>query len=204
MLNWQLRKNSSEVLTYEQFKLPFITSIEKLLLQIRNYNYAYYPAFKRLTPENVLKYVTKILRELIYNCIAHQNYYISARINVIEYDNRVEFINEGDFIPQDIRKLLDDPSYIAPYYRNPTLANAMIQLNMIDAEGMGIRRCYNILKDRYFPLLDYDTSEQNRTKVTLWGEIIDENYSTLLFENKSINIHDAFLLDKVQKKTEDK
>ena len=39
---------------------------------------------------------------------------------------------------------------------------------MIDTVGSGIRRIYNIQKERYFPMPDYDLSEDNRVKVTLY------------------------------------
>ena len=47
---------------------------------------------------------------------------------------------------------------------------------------------------------DYDFSEENRVKVTLYGTIIDEKYSKLLFEQKKLSLNDIVLLDRVQKK----
>lgn len=46
---------------------------------------------------------------------------------------------------------------------------------------------------------DYDLSEKNRVKVTLYGKIIDENYSKILFEKTNLDIEEVMLLDRVQK-----
>ena len=75
----------------------------------------------------------------------------------------------------------------------------MVNLNMIDTIGSGIRRIYDIQKKKYFPMPDYDLSEDNRVKVTLYGKIIDENYSKILFEKTNLDIEEVMLLDRVQK-----
>ena len=87
-----------------------------------------------------------------------------------------------------------------PFYRNNFLANAMVSLNMIDTVGSGIRRVFSIQRNKYFPLPDYDLSNKERVKVTIYGKVIDENYSKLLFSNLDLDIDTVFLLDKVQKK----
>lgn len=117
----------------------------------------------------------------------------------MEFKDRLIITNEGNFIPKNIETVLKD-GYSSPYYRNQFLANAMVNLNMIDTVGSGIRRVYNIQKEKFFPLPDYDLSEDNRVKVTLYGKIIDENYSKILFEKTNLDIDKVMLLDRVQKK----
>ena len=107
--------------------------------------------------------------------------------------------NEGYFIPQKVENVLKD-GFSSPYYRNQFLATAMVNLNMIDTIGSGIKRIYNIQKEKYFPMPDYDLSEENRVKVTLYGKILDENYSKILFEKTNLDITKVMLLDRVQKK----
>ena len=46
---------------------------------------------------------------------------------------------------------------------------------------------------------DYDLSEDNRVKVILYGKIIDEKYSKILFEKTNLDIDKVMLLDRVQK-----
>jgi ATP-dependent DNA helicase RecG len=40
-------------------------------------------------------------------------------------------------------------------YRNPFLALAMVNLNMIDTIGSGIKRMYTRQRERSFPMPDY-------------------------------------------------
>ena len=75
----------------------------------------------------------------------------------------------------------------------------MVNLNMIDTVGSGIRRVYDIQKKKFFPMPDYDLSEDNRVKVILYGKIIDEKYSKILFEKTNLDIDKVMLLDRVQK-----
>lgn len=70
---------------------------------------------------------------------------------------------------------------------------------MIDTAGMGIRRSFEKLRERFFPMPDYDLSEKNRVKVTVYGKIIDEKYSKLLLENTDLSLVEVMLLDRVQK-----
>ena len=75
----------------------------------------------------------------------------------------------------------------------------MVNLNLIDTAGMGIRRSFEKLRERYFPMLDYDFSENNRVRVTIYGKVLNEKYTSLLFENKNLSLEKVMLLDRVQK-----
>ena len=70
---------------------------------------------------------------------------------------------------------------------------------MIDTVGSGIRRVFNNQKAKYFPMPDYDFDSQNAVTVTIYGKIIDENYTRLLFEKTDLTIEKVLLLDRVQK-----
>lgn len=70
---------------------------------------------------------------------------------------------------------------------------------MIDTEGMGIRRSFEKLRERFFPMPDYDLTEENRVKITIYGKIIDEKYFKLLLENTDLSLVKVMLLDRVQK-----
>ena len=70
---------------------------------------------------------------------------------------------------------------------------------MIDTAGMGIRRSFEKLRERFFPMPDYDLSEENRVKVTIYGKSLDEQYSKLLLENTDLTLTEVMLLDRDQK-----
>ena len=113
--------------------------------------------------------------------------------------DKVEIVNEGKFIPATIDTLIINDDYIPPYYRNTYLAQAMVNLNLIDTAGMGIKRSFEKLRARYFPMLDYDFSEDNRVRVTIYGKVINEKYTSVLFENNDLSLETVMLLDRVQK-----
>lgn len=197
-ITWTLYASNGEVKDYEHFHVPFLLGVDKVYNKVRNLRYRYMAGQMTLFPLEVDQYDQFLIREVLHNCIAHQNYNLRGRINVQEYEDKLIFINEGSFIPGNVEATLK-PGYTPPFYRNPFLANAMVSLNMIDTVAMGIRRIFSIQKSRFFPMPDYDLSEKNRVKVIVYGKIIDTNYTRLLFHNKSLDLETVFLLDKVQK-----
>ena len=197
-ITWKLQEGTN-VIDYEHFTIPFIITMDKASAKIRNLRYRYMPSQTSLFPKEVDKYDINILRELLNNAIAHQDYRRCGRINIIEMKDKVMIINEGSFIPKSVDTLIVDEGYVPPYYRNPFLAQAMVNLNMIDTAGMGIRRSFEKLRERFFPMPDYDLSEANRVKVTIYGKIIDEKYSKILLENTDLSLVEVMLLDRVQK-----
>ena len=196
-MTWKLY-DEINVIDYEHFGIPFIVNVEKLKSKIRNLRYRYMVNENTLFPNEVDQYDNYILRELINNCIVHQDYRLHGNINVMEYKDKLIITNEGNFIPETVENVLKD-GFSSPYYKNQFLANAMVNLNMIDTVGSGIRRVYDIQKRKFFPMPDYDLSEENRVKVTLYGKIIDEKYSKILFEKTNLDIEKVMLLDRVQK-----
>ena len=106
--------------------------------------------------------------------------------------------NVGDFLPGDIATVIhqDAPQAI---YRNPFLADAMVELNLIDTQGGGIKRMFETQRRRSFPLPDYDLSQPARVAVSITGRIVDERYSRLLMERTDLDLGQVMLLDRVQK-----
>ncbi|MDR0368609.1 MAG: putative DNA binding domain-containing protein [Bacteroidales bacterium] len=184
---------------YEHFHTPFILNVDKTLACIRNTRYRYMVDDTTLFPQEVWHYDEWVMRETLHNCVAHQDYGKSCRIIVLEYNNRLLFKNAGGFIPDSIEEVIhfDRPQ---PYYRNPFLVEAMVNLNMIDTVGSGIKRIFTTQRERFFPMPTYDISDENHTEVTIHGELINENYSRLLFKHPELSLDDVILLDKVQKK----
>ena len=50
-------------------------------------------------------------------------------------------------------------------------------------------------KERHLPMPDYNKSTATEVVLTLPGNVIDENYSLLLLENRNLSLTDAVLLD---------
>ena len=198
-ITWTLYNADNTIKAYEHFDMPLLLSVDKVYSRIRNVKYRYIAGQQTLFPDEVDQYEPELIKEIINNCIAHQDYRLRGKINVEEFEDKLIFINEGAFIPETIEKALE-PGYKPPYYRNVFLCNAMVNLYMIDTNSMGIPMIYQIQRDKCFPLPTYDLDTPNRVKVTVYGKILDKNYTQLLYSNEELDIQTVFLLDKIQKK----
>ena len=197
-ITWTLYNADNSVKTYEHFDMPLLLAVDKVYSRIRNVKYRYIAGQQTLFPDEVDQYEPELIKEIINNCIAHQDYRLRGKINVEEFEDKLIFINEGGFIPETIEQALE-PGYKPPYYRNVFLCNAMVNLYMIDTNSMGIPMVYQIQRDKCFPLPTYDLNTLNRVRVIVYGKILDKNYTQLLHSNGELDIQTVFLLDKVQK-----
>lgn len=198
-ITWTLYNADNSVKTYEHFDIPMLLAVDKVYSRIRNVKYRYITGQLTLFPDEVDQYEPELIKEIINNCIAHQDYRLRGKINVEEFEDKLVFINEGSFIPETIEQALE-PGYKPPYYRNMFLCNAMVNLYMIDTNSMGIPMMYQIQRDKCFPLPTYDLNTINRVKVIVYGKILDKNYTQLLHSDSELNMRTVFLLDQVQKK----
>jgi len=197
-IRWVLKDLSNNDKDYEIFSLPFLLTIDKVNSKIRNLKYRYLKE-GTLFPDEVLKYEPFIIREALNNCIAHQDYQKSGRINVIEVeDEELIFTNYGSFIPGSVEKVVieDAPE---EQYRNPFLVTAMFNLKMVDTAGGGIRKMFGFQRDRFFPMPEYNIGDA-KVKVTFIGKVLDMAFARVLAKNPSLSLYDIMLLDKIQKK----
>lgn len=183
---------------YEHFGLPFLLNTTQLYQRIRNIQLRILPQ-DELLPVEVPKYDQKIVLEALHNCIAHQDYSRHGRVVVTEQPDRLIFANEGSFFDGQPDDYIEGTK-IPRRYRNPFLAQAMAELNMIDTMGYGIRDMYTGQARRYFPMPDYDLSEPGAVKMTLYGGVVDIAYSRLLIQKTNLPLADVLALDRVQKK----
>ncbi len=197
-ISWILKDRDNIEKDYAHFSCPLLLSAEEVCAKIRNLTYRYL-AQGSLFPQEVDSYHPYIIREALNNCIAHQDYSLSGKINVVEReDSQLIFTNLGSFIPQTIENVIeaDAPE---PLYRNPFLAEAMVNLKMIDTIGSGIKRMFNIQRRKFFPLPEYSFND-NQVKVVVTGKVLDINYARKLAAMPSLSLIEIMLLDKVQKK----
>ena len=194
-ITWKL---DTEERSYEHFGPPFLLTTTQVLQRIRNIKQRLFPSHQLLATE-VAKYDSRVILEALHNCIAHQDYTLQARILVTERVDRLIFENAGGFFEgtaEDYFTGERTPSR----YRNPWLAQAMVQLGMIDTMGYGIHAMTLAQRKRFFPLPDYSKSAANRVVLEIFGHTLDENYSLLLLERQDLDIGTVILLDRVQKR----
>tara|TARA_R110000868_G_scaffold113520_2_gene304588 strand:- start:22198 stop:23865 length:1668 start_codon:yes stop_codon:yes gene_type:complete len=195
-ITWKL---DTEEKAYEHFGLPLFLEVNAVLSKIRNVKYKFFPD-NQLVATEVVKYDAEVILEALNNCIAHQDYSRHSRILLTEQVNKLIFSNEGSFFEGSAEDYTAGDR-TPKKYRNKWLAEAMVNLNMIDSLGYGIYKMYKSQRKRYFPLPDYTKSSRDNVVLEIYGHTIDENYSKLLIEKKDdLNLTEVILLDKVQKK----
>jgi ATP-dependent DNA helicase RecG len=196
-IRWILKDISGNDKDYAIFGCPLLLAVDKVYAKIRNLKYRYLKN-ESLFPEEVDQYEPYAIREALNNCIAHQDYTRGGRINIIEQEDQLIFTNKGTFIPGSVEKVVIDD---APeeQYRNKFLANAMFNLKMVDTDGGGIRKIFNFQRKRFFPLPDYDLSN-DKVKVTITGKVLNLDYARALAKYVDLPLQAIMMLDKIQKK----
>jgi len=184
-------------LDYEHLGPPFLLAGARLLKRLRNLTVRALPS-GTLFPQEITQYDPWVIREALHNSLAHQDYRLHGRITVVEFPDRVLVTNVGGFLPGSIKTVIEQDAPQA-LYRNPFLADAMVELNLIDTQGGGIKRMFETQRRRSFPLPDYDLDTPGQVSVSISGRILDERYTRLLMEQTDLTLAQVMLLDRVQK-----
>ncbi len=197
-VTWTLRDEHQDVVDYEHFTVPFILTVDKILSKIHNLTMRELPG-GTLFPETMKQYDDYTIREALHNAIAHQDYTLQQRINFVENPGWLYYANGGSFIPGTLQKALETKGP-QRHFRNECLCRAMVNFNMIDTVSRGIKKMFNEQRRRHFPMPDYEIDVLNKeVGVTIYGNTINEKYTQLLKENKTLTLEDCILLDSVQK-----
>ena len=195
-IRWILKDYQGNDRDYALFGLPLLLAVDKVYAKIRNLKYRYIKE-GTLFPEEVDMYAPYAIREALNNCIAHQDYSLAGRINVVERDDSLSFSNKGSFVPGSVQRVVmeDAPE---EHYRNRFLATAMFHLKMVDTAGGGIRKIFLHQRERFFPMPDYDLSD-SRVVLTLTGKVLNIDYARMLARHQDLSLPDIVALDRVQK-----
>lgn len=201
-LSWILRDAQGSTVTSHPYGVPFLLATDQVFRRIRNEPIEAMPD-GTLFPVAVQRYDSWVIREALHNCVAHQDYRLGGKVNVVEYPDKLVFTNLGQFIPPSVEWMLEHQSP-PEHYRNQWLIDGMIRLRMIDQVGSGIRRMFQTQRDRFFPLPDFvlDETEQRqpRVEVIISGQVLDAKYTQLLMKRADLDLRQVLLLDRVQKK----
>ncbi len=196
-ISWILKDRDNIEKDYEHFSCPFLLNIDAVYNKIRNLKYRYLPE-GTLFPDEVDSYAPYIIKEGLNNCVAHQDYRLAGKINVVESeDSHLIFSNVGAFIPLSIEHVIK-ANAPESRYRNRFLVNAMVSLNMIDTIGSGIKKMFIIQRKRFFPLPEY-TIANEQVKLVITGKILNMNYARKVAQMPNLRLDEIILLDKVQK-----
>jgi len=200
-MSWILRDAGGGTVSSQHFGPPFLLSSDRLFARIRNVMIEQMPD-GTLFPVAIQQYDPWVIREALHNAVAHQDYRLGGKINVVEYPDRLLFSNLGQFIPPSVEWMLEHQSP-PEHYRNQWLIDGMIRLRMIDQVGSGIRRMFETQRGRFLPLPDYSFTANEtgfpRVEVAIAGQVLDAKYTQALMKRSDLDLGQVLLLDKVQK-----
>ncbi len=196
-VSWILKDKDNKELDYAHIDPPLLLAGDRVLQRLRNLIVRVLPS-GTLFPQEITQYDPWVIREALHNAIAHQDYLRQGRVIVVEFPDRVLVTNVGEFLPGSVEKVIaqDAPQAI---YRNPFLAQAMVELGLIDTQGGGIKRMFETQRQRSFPLPDYDFARAGEVRVEIPGRILDERYTQLLMQQPDLTLTEVMLLDRLQK-----
>jgi ATP-dependent DNA helicase RecG len=194
-LTWSLVEPNR---AYEHFSPPFLLTTHWLYRRIRNVRLRLMRP-GTLQPVEVAQYDERIVLEALHNAIAHQDYTRAGRVLVQEFADRLVLTSEGSFF-DGLPEQYAAGGKSATRYRNATLAQAMVELGMIDTLSFGIFDMHDRQMRRYLPMPDYDLTDLNQVKLTLHGSVVDEAYTDLLMTRTDLPLTDVLALDRVQKR----
>lgn len=200
-MSWLMRDADNATGPGQHFGMPFLLATDRLLSRIRNEQEESLPD-GTLFPTPVPWYDTWVIREALHNCVAHQDYVLGGKINVVEHPDRLVFSNLGQFLAPSVEWMLEHQSP-PEHYRNQWLIDSMIRLRMIDQHGSGIRRMFDKQRARFYPMPDFVTDKMAqglpRVEVSITRQVLDEKYTKMLIKRTDLTLNQVVLLDRVQK-----
>lgn len=99
---------------------------------------------------NISKYPQRAIQEAVINSIVHRNYEINQPTRITIFADRIEFYSPGA-LPSAVDKAKFQSGKASPYWRNMTLADIFIKLQLAQAEGQGIPTIIRLMKDNGCP-----------------------------------------------------
>lgn len=198
-ITWTLLNEEGRKINYHHFTIPFILTVDEVLGKIRNLTMREMPG-GTLFPDKLMQYDDFIIREVLHNAIAHQDYTLCQRINFIEAPDYLYYSNAGTFFPGTLEDALEITKQ-QKFYRNGCLCKGMVSFNMIDTISSGIQTIFYKQKERHFPMPDYEINENvPEVNVKIYGRIIDDRYVELLKHDSKLSLKECLWLDAIQKK----
>lgn len=96
-ITWMLKNERNEDLDYEHFGPPLLLNVDRVLARIRNLTLRALPD-GTLFPVELTQYDPWVIREALHNCIAHQDYGLRGRVQVVETPDSLLLTNVGGLL----------------------------------------------------------------------------------------------------------
>lgn len=115
--------------------------------------------------EEVRTYPQRAIRELVANCLIHQDFSVSGAGPMVEiFAGRIEITNPGEPLVDTLR-FID----IAPRSRNEVLAALLRRMKICEEAGTGIDKAVEAIEEVHLPALNF-TVPPGSTRVIFLGQ----------------------------------
>lgn len=196
-ISWIKKDDDGMEKGYQHFNIPFLMKVEELLTKVNNMKYGYSLETED-APVETTRYESKVLSEAIINSISHNDYKLDGQIIIEEFPTKITLINRGALEKDTIKNIILGEKPLKRV-KNNLLIRTLVKLNLMDDISGGLKRMINIQRIRNFPLPDFEISGLSSVKTTIYGKMINKNYTEKLAANKEISLYEVYLLDRVQK-----
>ena len=188
-VTWILKDAEGRKIAYEHFGMPMLLNVDRILSKIRNLTLRELPG-GTLFPDIEKQYDDYSIRELLHNCLAHEDYTLQERIVLTEEPGFLTFSNGGFFLPGTIQNVLENGGP-QKYYRNYCLCQGMVSFNMIDTIGHGIEKVFSEQKRRKCFLPEYTIDNvAKEVSVKVYARDYSDATDSFMMSEKNIERHD--------------
>jgi ATP-dependent DNA helicase RecG len=188
-VTWILKDAEGRKIAYEHFGMPMLLNVDRILSKIRNLTLRELPG-GTLFPDIEKQYDDYSIRELLHNCLAHEDYTLQERIVLTEEPGFLTFSNGGFFLPGTIQNVLENGGP-QKYYRNYCLCQGMVSFNMIDTIGHGIEKVFSEQKRRKCFLPEYTIDNvAKEVSVKVYARDNSDATDSFMMSEKNIERHD--------------
>lgn len=189
---WILKDDQGVTQSFRRFSPPFILNYKEALSSVKSSGDL--PGYLRLQERSA---EPEVLRELLINAIIYNDYGLSSQILIEETPSEISIINSCPSV-FDAEKLAIE-ALPCQINNNALLVKTACRLGLASLMGNGFRRVYMQRKMNAAPMPDLSFSDAGKLRISVALGQIDKNYSEILFSKPQLGLHEAILLDRVQK-----
>jgi ATP-dependent DNA helicase RecG len=150
----------------------------------------------------------EVYREALLNALVHRDYDRVAPVYVRHYTDRIEISNPGGFFGG---VSADNILGHEPVSRNPSLAEVLQRMRLVERAGMGVRRMYHIMLSWGKEPPSYEGKPDFvritlRSGRTVSGPAVDESFAKFVAaeqkDGRELSLHDLLVLNYLKRNRE--
>ena len=194
-ITWKYEDVANGIALRHIFEAPLIAKLEPLQDEIDRFNTQL--SDLELFRRDVKQYDKGSIEELLINSLVHRDWTIDLWNEVHQTPLQIRFTNHGIFHADLMMALIENHR---PPYANPTMADFLQHVNLMEREGGGLRRVYISQLRRGVRVVPRFLNEIDPPRVdfVLKGKVENIDFAKLVLATENeIELSDLLVLDKV-------